>query len=64
MSQKMTNAVIDFIITFGTAMIALLSTDGVQTVSDVPQAALISAALGGVIAASKGLKTLTTEPPK
>lgn len=58
------SSVIDFIITTATAFIALLSVEGVNTIADVPQAALISAVLGGLVAAAKGFKTYTADAPK
>ena len=58
------SSVIDFIITTSTAFIALLSVEGVDTLTDVPQAAMISAVLGGLVAAAKGFKTYTADAPK
>ncbi len=56
------NLIADAAITGSTALIALLSQEGVNKLNDISQAAYVVVALGIIAAASKGYKTLQANP--
>jgi heme/copper-type cytochrome/quinol oxidase subunit 1 len=56
-------AVLQFIITFGTSMISLLSQEGVTSFSDVSQAALWSAGIGALVGMATTIMAKLQEPP-
>lgn len=57
------SSVITFVVTSGTAYMALLNQEGVNSTGDISQAAAISAVIGGVIAAANTLKAQMAKSP-
>lgn len=60
--KTIADAILGFVITFGTAAIALLAGDGVAGIGDVSQASWLAAFLGALVAAAKTVQSRLAEP--
>lgn len=57
------DAVLGFVITFGTSMGALLAQEGVANLTDISQGAYAAAFVGAVVATAKLIESRLATPP-